>query len=254
MFFQCSPDPFDFPPVIASSSFNSDFFPLPPSPPRIPITGSVNILFAFSSLPLPLSFDRPLPRFATRRVRVSNFFLKRGGWKGGGIIPRLSFDEFGREGGKGGGGEANRTFLLPFRLNIQAIQSISLGRDARWRAKTAARSEDGFGLPAIPYLYLPSNILRRRLGNGEGGRRERERERVQSRFYWFSRETGLSTFLCPAEIHREEVPFENSNLPSPPPSPHFPLSSSSSPPSIPLFTRAKLVIPSLVLIILRIPR
>lgn len=53
---------------------SSPFFP---PPPRIPITGSVNILFAFSSLPLPLSFDRPLPRFATRRVRVSNFFLKK---------------------------------------------------------------------------------------------------------------------------------------------------------------------------------
>lgn len=152
-----------------------------------------------------------------------------------------------------GGGEANRTFLLPFRLNIQAIQSISLGRDARWRAKTAARSKDGFGLPAIPYLYLPSNILRRRLGNGEGGRRERERESPIAVLLVLQR-----NWLKYVSVSRGNSPrgsaFRKFQPPRPPPSPHFPLSSSSSPPSIPLFTRAKLVIPSLVLIILRIPR
>lgn len=210
MFFQCSPDPFDFPPVIASSSFNSDFFPLLPSDPDNRFRQHPFRFFLLASPFLVRSTSSSSIRDSSR-TRFE-FFLKKRRMERGRNYPSPFVRRIWK-GRRERGGEANRTFLLPFRLNIQAIQSISLGRDARWRAKTAARSEDGFGLPAIPYLYLPSNILRRRLGNGEGGRRERER--VQSRFYWFSRETGLSTFLCPAEIHREEVPFENSNLPAP---------------------------------------
>lgn len=130
------------------------------------------------------------------------------------------------------GGEANRLSSLKVKY------SSNTEHFTRERCKMA-REDGGVkqrwfrSTTAIPYLYLPSNILRRRLGNGEGGRRERER--VESRFYWFSGETGLSTFLCPAEIHRERARKCLSKIPTfPPPPPYFPLSP-SSPPSIPVF-------------------